>query len=427
MKKTLFTIVSLFTLSAHQSQALTLYEALNLAMESNPEIQESKSLLDSAKENVIQARGDFMPTVSATGSLGNQKQDFDSGSSFVDTQSYARTLKVTVEQPLFTGGKLLYGLRDVHNQLRSVEGQHSLNVQNILLRVVTAYMDFLREKEVMLLQESQVELLKKTLKETQIRFENGDVTKTDIKQAEARLSREVANHVNALGVFKTSETALENLLGNLPEELFWPELVKGLPATLEIAQSGVTHSHPKVVAALGGLASKKYQVNVAKAEHYPQITANASVSKNDNVSALGYGLDYNERSLTLNLSIPLFNGGKILSGVRAAFAAKMQAENIYEQARRDVEQELGDSFYNYQAAVASLDAYVEAEKASAIAMQGVEREVQLGERQVLDGLNAHQELLEAQVNVARGKHNVIVSSYRLLAAMGRLNLETLTE
>ena len=412
-----FLSLTLFsTMLAQTSFSMTLNDVLNHVATSNPNVVASQKSIEVADEDVKQERADMLPSLIATGSYTNTKQEFDTGT---DTDFTPKVYGATLTQTLFAGGGEYSGYRSA--QYLSEEARHNYQsfLQDTLNATASAYINVLTAKEVLDLQVNQVKLLQEQQKLTNARFDQGEVTRTDVKQAEARLALAIAAKIQAKGSYRTARTALQNLVGEHVDDVSWPVVNYDLPTeySLELRDE-VFEVHPDVLAAKAVFESAKSQVKTARSVYFPRVSAVASYTDYED-SASG---DYTNESIGVQVSLPLFEGGRNVSGVRESISLREQARQIFEQSKRDVDQSLFDAIELYNTAVASLKAFKESEAAAIIAEKGVENEQMLGERTVLDLLDARQELLEARVNVAIAKGDVIARTYALLEAMGRLEI-----
>lgn len=422
MKKQLFLAMVALALAGSAS-ALTLQEAVERANRDNPTLQAKRAEVRAVKQGIETAKAGFLPEADAVASISRQKQDFSGATA--DTTTRPRSTGVEVTQNLFNGLRDVAGVRSARTQFAATEAGLQSTEQTVFLDVVTAYTDVLRDEEVVRLNRFQVDVLKRQLEATKARFELGELTLTDVRQAEARLAAAEADTIEAEGNVAASRARFTQLTGLEPVHMAWPEMVSSLPTNIDDVRSEVLSNHPLVVQALNTLAVQKYAVETARGTFMPTVDARASYTKNDNVSQGTTASDYDDTTVSLNLNVPLFRGGSNVSRYRAAIATREQADETYQDIRRQVERELVDALNAYrtvQAQLVSLDATV---KASGLALNGVEREAEVGSRTVLDVLDARREYLEAQVDLTRAKRNELVNSFRLLAALGRLTADRL--
>lgn len=404
---------SLFSQTAFSS---SLSDVFGKVLSTNPVLLSSQKNVDVALEKVKQERADFMPVIIATGSIRDNEQD--NSTSGLQNNFTPKSLGVTLSQNLFAGGEEIYSYKSSKSLLNEAKQTHKASVQNILNDTADAYISVLTAQEVLKLQANQVELLGEQLKLTNARFSQGEVTKTDVKQAEARLAQAQAARIQAKGSFRTARTALNNLTGEIEDNLQWPKVMFDLPTeyTTDLGDI-VLESHPEVLASLSTFESTKHDVKTSRASHFPKLSAVASYRDNRDTSTG----DFDERSVGVELSLPLFSGGRIFSQVKESVASREQSRQDYDQVKRDIDRGLVDSIELYTTAVASLKAFRQSESAAMIAEEGVENEQLLGERTVLDLLDARQELLQARVNVTVAKGEVVTRAFTLLKALGKLD------
>lgn len=413
-----------FGLLTPNAYSENLEEVFAKVMSTNPVILASKNNVDVALENVRQERADFMPTITANGSYTDTKREFDTG---VETDTSPKSAGVTLSQTLFAGGGEVYSYKAAKALYDQAQYSYDASVQNVLNSTVEAYINVLTAQDVLNLQINQVKLLTEQLKLTNARFEQGEVTKTDVKQAEARLALAQAERIQSQGDFRTARTVLNNLVGDDVKTLIWPKIMFNLPTDYSVElREQVLASHPEVLASKAIYNSGKYTVKASRSTYFPQVSAVASFTYNRDTATFTDNRDtatgdYEDKSVGVQVSLPLFAGGRNVSQVRESIATREQYRQNFDQVRRDINQNLVDTIELYNTAVASLKAYKEAESAAVVAEKGVENEQLLGERTVLDLLDARQELLEARVNVAVARGAVISRAFGLLRALGELD------
>jgi outer membrane protein len=406
--------------------ALPLADALAIVRSSNPAVKEAYHNMQAALERRRQAVGSFLPELEASSSYDIQRTN--TNISPVRT-THPRSYALTLSQPLFRGGELGASYRARTNEWQAAKAIYVDLLQEKLVATTNAYMDTLTAQDVLNQQKKLVNVLTEKLKATQVRFEQGDVTQTDVGQAQARLAEAQAAAVQAEGSLITARTALQQLLGQEPPaELVWPPQREDLPSDLETVEAEVAHNHPRVLAALHELTAQGYEVTAARSAHFPDITATASIRRNEQAFfGSDSRIDTDIQTVGVQLSLPLFRGGRIFSSVREAANSKAAAAERYETARREVLEELHNAYQAYRVARASAQAFELAVKANTLAARGVSREAELGDRSVLDVLDAEQELLDAQVQLTQAQADTTKAAYRYLAAMGRLSEKSALE
>ena len=399
-------------LSAH---ALTLSETLTKVYTENPVIAKSWQTVEQQKAALTQARADFIPDVTGVGSYADRTLDRTGA----DEETHTRQLGVQARQSLFHGGSVVYGWRAAKMGVQSASAAHEGTTQSVLLESIQSYINLITAQNVENVQRNQVKLLQEQLNATTARFKQGEVTKTDVKQSEARLASAKADYVQAQGDRQVAQATLDRLLGEPAENLSWPTLSLALPDSMESALDVAMNTHPDVLAALAKVTQTRYQKVKAQGSYFPQIDAVASSMNVDTDETKGY----RDNSFGVEMTWQLFTGGAVKGAVDSAVAAKASAEEDYEQARRTVKENLTQAYHNHATSLAVLESREAEEKAAALAEEGVAKENKLGERTVLDLLDARQELLQARVNRIRAKGTVLTTAYALRAAMGNLSDE----
>jgi outer membrane protein len=392
-----------------------LQEVIQESLFTNPVIISGKEEVNIAKSADGKAFAGYLPTVTLSGDMKNKTTDFGT----TTTSSHPRIYQLAVNQTLFQGGGVLAENRSTRIGVKEAESQLVVTMQEQILACATAYMDVLQAKEVHKLNENLVDVLTKQKQATETQFKHGEVSKTDLLQASARLAQAKAQKVQAKSQMIQKNEALKAILGRVPTKVKWPDIAT---ADIDVSQDmldNVASNHPSVIKALMDLSQKKHGITKEKAGYYPTVTASAAIARHE--GAVGTtSTDYTDRILGLNVSMDLFSGGSTIHSVKQAVSQKKQAEQTYEQARREVKEELINAHQAMVETYAVLQAFTESMEAEEKATEGVRREAALGARSTLDILDAEQSYLEAQVNLTQARRDSVISYYRFKAAMGEL-------
>ncbi len=413
------------------AQAQTLEEALVQAYNSNPTLQAERANLRSTDENLVQARSARLPTVSADASISSQSTE--STSTFVigdqevestsETDSTPKNYSISASQAIYRGGRTS-GAIDQATAL-ILAGRESLRSTEhaVLVDTVTAFMDVRRDTEVIDIRRNNVEVLSQQLQAARDRFEVGEVTRTDVSQAEARLSGAQAEMSAAQAQLAASRAAYERMTGQPAGTLSEPPELPALPETLADAAAYAYQHSPQLLAAEYGEQAARYGVTVARGAMRPEVTlsASASAARDSNFS----GDERDSTSIVGRVSVPLFTGGLNRSRVRAALASEDQARHQVNQARRVVTEGVTNAWSNYVTSLAVIASSRQSVTANEIALDGVQQEAFVGLRTTLDVLNAEQELLNARLTLVTAERDSYVAAYRLLQAMGLLSADYL--
>jgi TolC family type I secretion outer membrane protein len=410
--------VALAALVPARVQGQTLEEALATAYEGNPTLQAGRAELRAVNEGVPQALSNWRPQVSVTGSAGKQK--IESTSSFVETDDTTTPVeaRAEIEQPLYRGGRTVAATERAEHLVQSERAQLVSVEQDVLLRGVTAYMDVWRDQAELDLNINNERVLQRQLEATQDRFTVGEVTRTDVAQAETRLAVATAARVGAEGALASSSAVFEEVIGFAPGELVAPSEAPGLPSGLADTVEQGRQRNPDVISSLFDERAALRQVREIEGEFLPTVSLNASVSHSEETSQRDSETD--RAQILAQVSVPLYQQGLVSSRVREAKQISNQRRIQIVETRRRVEQESVSAWQALVAARAQIVSFEAGVRSAEIALEGVQQEHAVGARTVLDVLDAEQELLDARVSLVRSQRDEVVAAYRVLAAIGRL-------
>ena len=326
-------------------------------------------------------------------------------------------------QPLFRGFRTVNAVNAAEATVRAGRETLRLAEESVLLEAVTAYGDVVRDTAIVRLRENNVTVLTRDLRATQDRFNVGEVTRTDVAQAQARRAAAVAALDLARANLKTSRATFERVIGHPPSHLVdaheSPLVAKTLPENVEIS----LRESPNVVGALYREQAARYTIDLVRGELLPTAQLEANYAKRFDDLA---GLDSVETgSITGRLTVPFYTGGEVQARVRQAKQTHIQRLQEIEQARTETQANVVTAWAQLQAAKAAVESDQTAVDANRIALAGVREEERVGQRTLLDVLNAEQELLNAEVNLVTDQRNVVVASFTVLSTIGRLDAQEL--
>lgn len=400
--------------------AETLSEALGMAYQSNPTLQSSRAALRATDESVTQARAGWRPDLRILGTGGYTYDYPDTGSSDSGAD-YSASVRLT--QNLYTGGGTLADVRRAQNSVRAARARLASTEQDVMFQVVGAYVDVVRDTAVLNLNENNEKVLQRQREATRDRFNVGEVTRTDVAQADARLARARADRIGAQGNLQISKGVYEQIIGKVPGQLEAPANLSDLPGGRDEALQWADESNPIVVAARYDEMASRDSVDVAESELLPKL---------DVVGEGGRSKDYllgttamNAASVTAQLTIPLYQRGFVSSQVREAKQIVGRDRLRLAVARRSAAEQANNAWESLVATRAQIVSINSVVRASQIALEGVRQEALVGSRTVLDVLDAEQELLDAKVNLVRAQRDEILAQYKLAAAVGRLTAKAL--
>ena len=424
MKMFLFGLTLLFfNLCLKEVKAEKLVEALAFAYENNPDLLAARANLRKVDEGVPAAKSGWRPTVTSSLSLGASQTNSDSGGTSSDTSSFPGSLSLSVNQSVYDGGRTEISVRQAETNVQTERSRLFTAEQKVMLSGATAFVDVISARSVVELQANNLNRLEKQLEATRERFKVGEVTRTDVAQAEARVDRAKADKIKATGDLTSSNSTYQRVFGKRAGKLQPPEKVKDLPREITEAVNYALENNFSLIAAKFEELSALDGVSLSQSSLRPSVTVSGSASHSETSG----DADSSSTSLSLNanISIPLYQAGAVYSGIRSAKEEANRRRILVEAARRNVIETSSKAFTAWTTARAQAEA-LEAEVASAeIALEGVEQEALVGARTVLDVLDAEQERLSAQVRLVRASRDNFVAAYTLLSALGKLTAKNL--
>ena len=404
-----------------QAKSQTLDQSLIAAYLNNPILAAERASLRAVDEGVTQALSNWRPTV-ALNADATRADTFNSnrvagfgGKAQIRTP---RGVSLNITQPLYRGGRTLAATSKAENSVKAARAQLTAVEQAVLLSAATAYMDVVRDLAVVDLNINNQQVLKRQLEATLDRFEVGEITRTDVSQARARLAGATADRIQSEGNLVASRATFLNVVGMLPENLAAPLPPTDLPVDVEAVLKAAAASSPAVIKADFDAEASRDEVREIRGELRPTVSLVAKVARRlESASNTSRTV---ERSVGASLTVPLYQSGAVYSRLRQAKQTVAERRRDLDQARRDAAESATRAWESLQTARArkrSFDAQV---TANMIALEGVEREASVGSRTVLDILDAEQELLNAKVSLVRAERDEIVAIFQVKEAMGRL-------
>lgn len=414
-------------------RAETLADALALAYQSNPTLQAQRAQMRFQDEQYVQARAGYRPTLSATAQAAEQVSRINpcTGSPFTggctdntpEVNQLSGTLSLT--QPIFTSGRATAAVNqaeaDILTQrenLRGVENQ-------VLLDTITAYVDVRRDQQALAIRIENLTVLKRQVDEARTRFDVGEVTKTDVAQAEAELAQAQGSFSIAQAQLAISRASYEHAVGQSPGELA-PEPELGLlPKTIDQAFDTALRNAPPIRAADYSAQSAAEQVKGAKAANGPTISLQGSFNQRTGVVPFNPAIFTRTMFVGLNVTQSLYAGGSHESAIRQA----VERENFYviqrEGARRTVIQNLSLAWNRLLAGRAGIAANMEQVRAARIAYEGAREEEKVGLRTTFEVLQQEQILRDAELSLNSSRHDAYVASAAVLQVAGLLEARLL--
>ncbi|MEH3143940.1 MAG: TolC family outer membrane protein [Methylobacterium frigidaeris] len=409
--------------------AETLESALARAYGGNPQLNASRAGLRATDESVAQAKAGYRPTVSGSASIGVQHVSGRLGAAGLGAGAAVggeaqQTLVpgsagLTVSQTLFNGFRTDSQTRAAESQVLGQREALRNTEMLTLFGAAQSYMNVLADTATLELNRNNVEVLEEQLRQTRDRFNVGEVTRTDVAQAEARLAGARAQVSVAEANLRTSIATYRQIIGVEPRQLApGRPLDRYVPSALGVAIDAGLREHPQILSALHAVDVAEAQVKVAESALYPQVSVSGTASKLFDQQIAN--TQFFQGAIIGQLTVPIYQGGAEYSQIRQAKEqagqARIQAEFVRDQVRAAIVTAWGA----LEAAKARVIASQAQVQANEVALNGVREEARVGQRTTLDVLNAQQELLNARVNLIAAQRDRVVGSYQVVQSIGRL-------
>lgn len=399
------------------AMADTLQEALAKAYAENPALNAARAGQRATDENVVIQRANGLPSVSS--SVNYTEFLKQNATTFIAPERLINgSIDLTV--PLYQGGAVRNGL--LAAEARVLAGRADLRGTEsaVFSQVVAAYLDVLLSESLVGLSQNNVDVLRVNLEATSDRFEIGDLTRTDVAQSQSRLAIAQGDLENSQANLVNARENYVALIGDAPGDLAPPPPLPGLPADVRDAVVTALESNPDLLAAQERAEAAGFDVKVAGAGRLPTLSAFSGGNYQTFLGTLAPGADgQTSADVGLRITIPLYQGGRVSAQQRQAQASKQVALENLIAAERSLIAQVRGAYSSWRAANAIITSSQTAVEAASLSLEGVRAENSVGNRTVLDILDAQQELLRAQVQLVTARRNAYVAGFSLLAAMGK--------
>lgn len=403
--------------------AQTLEEALAEAYLSNPTLQAQRAQVRATDEGVPQAKSGWRPNVELVADAGLLRSRARTRLSRTDSTRTTQGIELQITQNVYNGGGTEAAVEGAKADVLTSRAELTSTEQSVLLQAVTAYMDVLRDTAVVDLNEQNVLRLQRQLEATSDRYDAGVATLTDVAQAESRIARARSDQLSAEGNLEVSRAVFEEIIGLAPANLSRPTLNPELPSGRDEAKSLAVQRNPSVLSAIYSRRSALHDIDSQYADLLPQVDIIGTASRDwEKTSEGSRNRNY---QIAAQLTVPIYQQGFETSQVRGAKMTAAQAKMQIEAARRDASEQALSAWETYRSVVATITAIREEVRAAEIALEGVQQEELVGQRTVLDVLDAEQELLDARVSLVQAERDETVARFELIAAVGSLTAQDL--
>jgi len=426
LKRILLATVAAVLVAAPATAADTLRAALVSTYQSNPTINAQREALQATDATVAIARSQSRPQVAATVGLNRDLTRagvLNTGRGKGPVVSGGLDLSL----PLFQGGRVRNSVAAARTRveagratLRAVEG-------DVFTDAVGAYMDVIRDRAIVELNENQIRVLTTNLEAVRDRFQIGDVTRTDVAQSEARLSLARAQLETARARLAGSEENYRRVIGRRPTDLAPPDPLPPLPTSGEEAVRIALVQNPDIIAISRQASAAGLDVDVVRADRLPTVSGVVSGDYVNTVGGSSSGIPRtgSQTTIGLNTRIPLYQGGLPSARIRQAQAVQGQVQEQVIGTERAVVANARSAWASYDAAQRAIQSNQVAVSANELALEGARAERTVGTRTVIEVLNAEQELLNSQVQLVTARRDAYVAGFQLLNAMGQAEADDL--
>ncbi|NNE23746.1 MAG: TolC family outer membrane protein [Rhizobiales bacterium] len=409
------------------AQAESLAQALTSAYTSNPALQAERARQRATDEQVPQALSGWRPTIVATGDGGVDYNRTRSNTSPALTTTKKTTgpagLSIELNQPVFRGFRTVNETKRAESNVEAGRQNLLAVEQQVLFDASTAFMNVVRDRQIVNLRVKNVTFLREQLRAAQARFNVGEITRTDVAQSRARLSLSISNLAVAKSNLRTSEANFVRFVGHQPRKLSHIKILRRLPKTMQQAIAVAEQANPNVLAATHLEDASVYNTEAVKGNLLPTVSLQARYDYRENPGAR---TNSNESASLLGvLQIPLYQAGRVYSEVREAKQLSSQRRLETLDVRRQVRETAVSAWHALIASRQTIKSFTDQVNANQFALEGVRQEALVGSRTTLDVLDAEQELVDSQVNLVQARRDSIVAAYRLLGAIGKLTAHDL--
>ena len=410
---------------ASPAAAETLESALSRAYQANPALNAARANLRATDEDVNRFQAGYRPNAAISADIGIQQ--FQGKIGGIGTSGPVNLLTrpggagLTINQNVFDGFQTDNRVRSAESTVLSTREGLRQTEMNTLFNAAQAYMNVLSDTATLELQRNNVEVLEEQLRQTRDRFNVGEVTRTDVAQAEARLAGARSQVSAAEAALRASIGIYRQIVGVEPRQLApGRPLDRYVPASLDQAILIGLKEHPQILASFHAVDVAELQVKVAEGALYPQAQITGAVQQRYDQQFSGdNGVT---ASIVGRVNIPLYQGGGEYAVIRQAKENAGRARLIAEQDRDTIRASIVRTWGNLEASKAQVIASQAQVQANEVALNGVREEARVGQRTTLDVLNAQQELLSARVALIRAQRDRVVNSYDVVQAVGRLTV-----
>jgi outer membrane protein len=408
---------------------LGIYE---LGLQNDPELRQAHANLQAVRETKSQSIAQMLPNVSLSASKSHdrftsQKTTFRSVVSS-DQEFWSQRFSLNLVQPIFHWDHWVQ-LGQSENQIAEADASYLAQQQDLMVRITEAYFNVLSAQDNLQFTVKEKTAIARQLDQAQQRFQVGLIAITDVHEAQAGFDQAGASEILASNELDNSKEALREIIGdsevnldklgkNLP-------LIKPNPDEINVWSNSAEQQNLSIVAAFNSAEFARKAVEIQRGGHYPKLDFVASYEEADVDSSSGF--DGRSHSLGLQLDMPLFAGGAVLSRTRQAQHQYRQAKQQLIAVQRSVKRQVRDAFRGVISNISRVRALKTAVISTQSALEASEAGYEVGTRTLVDVLDEQSNLYRARRDLSRSRYDYLINSIKLKRAASRLNRDDLEQ
>lgn len=423
-------IINIFFLIQNNALAINLEDALISAYQNNNAILAAIEDIKLQAEETPRALSEFIPNIEfrtsnyKTRSKGfNQQQYLDNQIINIPSNidNYGNSQSLMVHQPIFNGGRSIVNLKLAKKAFEKSVKKLLATEQEVMFTTISKYADIIQAKEALMISKNRVLVLKKTLESIEERFKLGDLTKTDVSQTKADLAKAQSGRIEAQSVLQKAIADFKSVTGIEPVNLEELKIANNLPTDLDQAINLATNNYPDIMMNKIDIELNDLNTIAAKGILLPSVALEGSISKGRSPISNSTKSVSNSRQAAINMSIPIFQGGKEYSNIRMGKVKTQKSKMVLQNAIENITNKTINVWEDFESTKATIEANIERIAAADVALEGIKQQAYVGSSTTLEVLTSEQNLYDAKLELSRAKRNNLVQSYQLKLMTGQLS------
>ncbi len=403
--------------------AENLLDIYRLAQQNDPVFRAAEQEFFATREALNQSRALFLPVLNLSGKYERINQDY----STIGKQSYnSKGYTLSLQQAIFHNDYFAQ-YRQADLQVAQASARFNSAAQDLIVRVADAYFQVLAALDNLRFVQAEKKAIAEQLNQTKQRFKVGLTAITDVHEAQSRYDQSVAQEIQAKNLVATSRENLRELIGDYPRSLAALAVEVPLqPPEPNNVEEWVKTAEQRSLALIVAEKAREIaraEIDRRKSGHYPtlDLTASAGSSSTDGGAFVSFtGRTVDDARIGLQLNLPLYQGGTVVSRTRQAEYQFAQAKEEYIRQKRLTEKSTRTAYLNVISNISTVKAFKQALKSARTALKATEAGYEVGTRNAVEVLNSRREVFRAERDYAKSRYNYIVQALRLRQAAGIL-------